>query len=53
MKQDEDAILIATYKSVVDDAPRSQEMIARILYKRNSKDVDKFFEDYKAIFNRI
>jgi len=53
LKEEDDTLLIATFKSVVEDAPRSQEMIARVLYKRQSKEVDKFFEDYKTVFNRV
>lgn len=48
--KEEDSILVALFKSADRDVQRSREMISRILYRRTSKDVDKFFEDYKTLF---
>lgn len=44
-------MLIAYFKTVDTDTTRNKEMISRILYRRTSKDVDKFFEDYKTLFS--
>ena len=49
--KEEDQALIALFKSV-DTPVRSREMISRILYRRASKDVDKFFDDYKTLFGK-
>jgi hypothetical protein len=49
MKED-DSMLIGIFKSVDTDIPRNKEMISRVLYRRPSKEVDKFFEDYKTLF---
>ncbi len=45
-------ILIALFKSVDADVQRNKEMISRVLYRRQSKEVDKFFEDYKTLFGK-
>lgn len=50
MKED-DQVLIGLFKSVETNV-RSREMISRILYRRNSKEVDKFFDDYKTLFGK-
>jgi hypothetical protein len=38
------------YKTVDADIARNKEMISRILYRRMTKEVDKFFDDYKNVF---
>jgi hypothetical protein len=45
-------MLIALFKSIDTDVQRNKEIISRILYRRNTKDVDKFFEDYKTLFGK-
>jgi len=49
---EEDQTLIVMFKTVVEDASRSKEMISRVLFKRQSKEVDRFFDDYKTVFSR-
>ena len=48
--REDDHMLIALFKSVDSDVQRNREIISRILYRRTTKDVDKFFEDYKTLF---
>lgn len=50
--REDDLMLIAMFKSIDTDIQRNREMIARILFRRRSKDVDKFFEDYKTLFGK-
>lgn len=50
--REDDLMLIAMFKSIDTDIQRNREMIARILYRRQSKDVDKFFDDYKTLFGK-
>lgn len=47
--KEEDAVLIVLFKTCDVDKARNKEMITRILYRRSSKEVDKFFDDYKTI----
>ena len=48
--REDDQMLVALFKQVDSDVQRNREIISRILYRRNSKDVDKFFDDYKTLF---
>ena len=48
--REDDQMLIALFKSVDVDVQRNREIISRILYRRTSSPVDKFFEDYKTLF---
>ncbi len=50
--REDDQMLIALFKSIDQDVTRNKEMISRILYRRQTKDVDKFFEDYKTLFGK-
>ncbi len=49
---EDDLMLIGKFKSVDSDIQRNRELIARILFRRRSKDVEKFFEDYKTLFGK-
>lgn len=49
MKED-DQMLIGMFKTIDTDIQRNREMISRILYRRQSKDAEKFFEDYRTLF---
>jgi hypothetical protein len=46
--REDDQVLIGLFKS--SDVQRTREMISRILYRRTSSHIDKFFEDYKTLF---
>jgi uncharacterized protein YaaN involved in tellurite resistance len=48
--KEEDQVIIVLYKTIDLDVQRNKEMLSRILYRRISKEVDKFFEDYKTLF---
>ena len=50
--REDDLILIALFKSVDTDVQRTKEMISRVLYRRQTKEVDKFFDDYKTLFGK-
>jgi hypothetical protein len=46
--REDDQVLIGLFKS--SEVQKSREMISRILYRRTSNHVDKFFDDYKTLF---
>ena len=48
--REEDQMLVALFKSIDSDVQRNREIISRIVFRRISKDVDKFFDDYKNLF---
>jgi hypothetical protein len=48
--REDDQILIGLFKSVDSDVQRNREIISRILFRRTTKDVEKFFDDYKTLF---
>jgi hypothetical protein len=50
--REDDQMLIGLFKSVDTDVQRNKEMISRVLYRRQTKDVDKFFDDYKTLFGK-
>ena len=50
--REDDQMLIGMFKSIDSDVQRNKEMISRVLYRRQTKDVDKFFEDYKTLFGK-
>eukprot|EP00347_Sterkiella_histriomuscorum_P023264 403335317 len=50
--REDDQMLIGLFKSIDTDVQRNKEMISRILYRRQTKDIDKFFEDYKTLFGK-
>ena len=46
--REDDQMLISLFKT--SDVQKKREIISRILYRRQSSHVDKFFEDYKTLF---
>ena len=48
--REDDSKLVGLFKSIDSDVQRNREIISRILYRRSSTHVDKFFEDYKTLF---
>ncbi|CDW85886.1 UNKNOWN [Stylonychia lemnae] len=50
--REDDQMMIGLFKSIDTDVQRNKEMISRVLYRRQTKDVDKFFDDYKTLFGK-